>query len=169
MKKKNFIYLAVPYSHKDPKVREERFKKANAVASDLIKRGNLVFSPISHSHPIAQEGALPIDWSFWKVFDYKLLSICDELIVYCLDGWEESTGVQREIELAEAMELRISYTQDLDPELQQKYEEMCPSPIEYFIHCDECQYEETTSFGVRENCPVCKSKLIRVTTKNEKD
>lgn len=102
------IYLAAPYTHTDPAVREQRFAIANRVAADLIRAGHQVFSPISHSHPIALNGA-PSDWLTWEALDRRLLAASDELSVLMLDGWRESRGVQAEIDLAIEMDLPIRY------------------------------------------------------------
>jgi nucleoside 2-deoxyribosyltransferase len=102
------IYLASPYSHVDPAVREQRFTIATRVAAKLIRAGHQVFSPISHSHPIASNG-VPTDWTFWKAFDRRMLEACDELIVLMLDGWRESRGVQAEINLAIKLGKPIRY------------------------------------------------------------
>jgi len=58
------IYLACPYSHPDSNVREYRFKMANRAAAKLMRDGHIVYSPISHTHPIAMEGDLPLDWAY---------------------------------------------------------------------------------------------------------
>lgn len=102
------IYLAAPYSDPDPAVREQRFVAVSRVAAELVRAGQHVFSPISHSHPIAVHG-IRGDWSFWAPFDRRLLAICDEVVVLMLDGWRESVGVQAEIELAIEMDLPIRY------------------------------------------------------------
>ncbi len=102
------IYLASPYSHIDPAVREQRFQIASRVAADLFRRGHLVFSPVSHSHAIAIHG-LPADWEFWRPFDILMLMACDELVVLMLDGWRESRGVWAEVNLAKKRGLPISY------------------------------------------------------------
>ena len=44
----SFIYLATPYSHKDPQVRQNRYEHACKVAGKLMEEGNLVFCPIAH-------------------------------------------------------------------------------------------------------------------------
>lgn len=106
------IYLALPYNHEDPKVRKERFLAANRAASKLIQEGNHVFSPISHSHPIAEEGDLPRGWDYWQDYDRLMLSVCTKLVVLKLDGWEQSVGVAGEISIAEEMGLPIVY---IDP------------------------------------------------------
>jgi hypothetical protein len=93
------IYLASPYSHPDPQVREQRFHAASAAAAVLMRAGHQVFSPIAHGHPLTQHG-LPGDWRFWEPHARWCLERCDEVVVLMLDGWEASQGVQAEIELA---------------------------------------------------------------------
>jgi hypothetical protein len=46
------IYLGSPYTHPDPKVREERFEKATRAAAHLVEKGHIVYSPITMTHPI---------------------------------------------------------------------------------------------------------------------
>ena len=101
-------YLAIPYTDPDPQVMRHRFELANRTAAELMKRGLLIYSPISHSHPIAQYG-LPLDWEYWQHYDKEILSICDELIVIMADGWEKSKGVAEEIETAIIMNIPITY------------------------------------------------------------
>jgi hypothetical protein len=93
------IYLASPYSHPDQAVRVQRFQAACRTTVALMRAREIVFSPVVHSHPLAEDG-LPSDWGFWERFDRQLLALCDELVVLTLDGWEESTGVQAEIRIA---------------------------------------------------------------------
>ena len=102
------IYLASPYSHPDPKVREARWREACRTAAFLMKGGQFVFSPIAHTHPIAEFG-LPGGWEFWERFDREMLSACDELQVLMLDGWRESKGVSAEIRIAQELGLAVSY------------------------------------------------------------
>lgn len=103
------IYIAVPYSHKDSAVQAYRFKKVTEFAAKLISEGKIVFSPISHSHPIARSHDLPHSWEYWQKTDEYFLKCATELYVLCLPGWEESTGVQAEIEIAEEIGLPITY------------------------------------------------------------
>ena len=108
------IYLASPYSHPDPNVREQRFEAVCRVASELLRAGQHVFSPIAHSHPIANYG-LPTDWSFWESFCREQIMRCDELVVLMLDGWKLSVGVRAEIQIAEELVKQIHY---YDPMMQ---------------------------------------------------
>lgn len=93
------IYLASPYSHTDPEIREKRFRNVCIAAARLIRAEHVVFSPIAHGHPIAEHG-LPSDWQYWERHDREQLKRCDEVVVLMLDGWRESVGVQAEIRIA---------------------------------------------------------------------
>lgn len=102
-------YLATPYSHSDHLIRETRFNQACMTAAQIMRQTNkIIFSPIAHTHPIAQYG-LPKNWDFWENFDREFLNICGELIVLKLDGWRYSRGVIAEIKIMESLNKPISY------------------------------------------------------------
>ncbi len=101
-------YLASPYSHPDAGVMAARFQAACEATGLLLAAGILAWSPIAHSHPVAQRHNLPREWEFWQVIDFALLARCDGLIVLALDGWETSRGVQAEITEAARRNMPIS-------------------------------------------------------------
>lgn len=103
------IYLACPYSHEFRSVRVARFHAANAAAAKLMGEGHYVFSPISHTHPIAEAGGLPLGWEFWEGFDRAFLSISYRLIVLTVDGWADSAGVRAEIAIAAEISIAVEY------------------------------------------------------------
>ena len=107
--KKPLVYLAVPYSHPDPVIREWRFNEVNKLAAKLMKEGIIIFSPISHCHSIAIGYTLSTDWKFWKNYDIAYLSCSKKLLVYKLDGWETSIGVTSEIKIANELGIPIEY------------------------------------------------------------
>lgn len=109
MDMKKIAYLAVPYTHEDPEIMRERFLKVNIVAAHLIRDGEIVFSPISHCHPMAEVLDLPRDWQYWDKFDRAYMECCYKLYVLMLDGWEESKGTQAEIKIAKELGLEIEY------------------------------------------------------------
>src|SRR4249920_519353 len=102
------IYLASPYSHPDPAIRDQRYVAACRATVRLLLGGQSVFSPIVHGHPLVQLG-LSGDWLFWARHDQWHLSRCDEVLVLALSGWEESEGVQAEIDLAQRLGKVIRY------------------------------------------------------------
>lgn len=93
------IFLACPYSHADANVVEDRFKKCNTVAATIVESGHVVFSQVSMSHPInlALSGRTSAG-TLWAPIDAFFMEGLDELIVVDLPGWEQSGGIQREIE-----------------------------------------------------------------------
>lgn len=111
---KPLVYLACPYSHPDMAVRCQRFDAVNVVAGALMRSGKLIFSPISHTHPIAVVGNLPMGWDFWHAYDRAFLEHSNAVIVLCLDGWQESTGVQAEIKIARELGIPVEYADPRD-------------------------------------------------------
>ena len=105
------VYLASPYSHEDEEVRLYRFNAACKAASKIMSKTVVVYSPIAHSHSIALYNH-EMSWDFWFVQSMEMLSRCDSLVVLCLDGWEESTGVTEERDFAKNHHMPIEY---IDP------------------------------------------------------
>lgn len=103
------IYLASPYSARlpdgarDTGLTHRRFRMVSAAAGLLMRRGFLVFSPISHSVPIADEIGDHLDYDFWLAQDFAFIHWCDELWIYKIPGWDKSIGVAREIKYAQRL------------------------------------------------------------------
>jgi nucleoside 2-deoxyribosyltransferase len=109
------IYLASPYSHDNPAVRAARFHAVCRAAAALIRAGEIVFSPVVHSHPLVEHG-LPTGWAFWERIDREHIARCDEVVVLMLDGWEKSVGVQAEMQIARELGKPVRF---LSPTLAQ--------------------------------------------------
>ena len=90
---------------------KKRTKQATQFTAKLSVDGYNVFSPLTHSDAVADH--LPEDLrkshDFWLSRDFQIIKLCDEMHVLCLDGWEESFGVQEEIKLATKLDLKIVY------------------------------------------------------------
>jgi hypothetical protein len=94
-----YWYIATPYS-KYAGGMLAAFHEAIEFTADLMRAGSPAFSPIAHSHPVATHGALPHDHNFWMKMDLPLLKGAHGLIVYMMDGWDRSLGVDTEIDFA---------------------------------------------------------------------
>lgn len=103
------VYLANPYSHPDPEVMENRYREAVRFTAGFTACGYIVFSPIVHSHPLAMNHQMATDWEFWKRIDSKFISVCSEVWVVKMDGWEKSRGVQAEIQIANELGIPVKY------------------------------------------------------------
>jgi len=110
-------YLAIPYTFNA----ELSYKIANKVAADLMKKGYIVFSPISHSHVIADylEPELRYSQSFWMAQDLQLIEWCDEVHLVCIGEYgheliEKSKGCQSEIRTAKELNKPIKIIEYYD-------------------------------------------------------
>ena len=105
------IFLACPYSHADERVVHERFLACNEVAATIVESGNVVFSQVSMSHPI-NLAFKTIDPSevgkLWAPVDAHFMESMEELIILDVDGWDRSSGIEREIEFFESRGRRVS-------------------------------------------------------------
>lgn len=99
------IYLASPYTHKDPFVREDRYLRAMQALKHLLLSGTWAYSPIVHCHELAKIADLPREAGFWRRYNFGMLACCKGIIILRIDGWQESVGVAEE--LAEARRLEI--------------------------------------------------------------
>ena len=91
------VYLASPYTHKDPSVEEWRYRAVLVATAILTARGVNVFSPIVYSHHLAR--VLPqqlYTHDFWLNFDKKFMDRCEVLSILSLPGWDKSDGVNTE-------------------------------------------------------------------------
>jgi hypothetical protein len=106
-----FVYLASPYSSISKVVMEQRFKQACQAAAELMDLGFFVFSPIAHSHPIADymDERRRTDCEFWLRQDEAVLAAAREMIILVLEGWRTSKGVTREIEYCQKHNIPIRH------------------------------------------------------------
>jgi nucleoside 2-deoxyribosyltransferase len=116
-RKMNKIYLAIPYTWNPDK----SFEIANKVTADLMSKGNVVFSPISHSHPVADflPKELRTNSEWWMQQDLPLVQWADEIhVVHIGDLGNDlicnSKGVCREIEYAKQLNKPIKIIEYYD-------------------------------------------------------
>ena len=113
------IYIATPYTHDDIDVMQKRFEGVSRKAGELMLKGHIVFSPISHSHPIALEllnsgNDVVCDLAFWQKQDMPFIEWCDELYIMDVEGWNKSAGVQAEIKEARRLDKPITFVRGYD-------------------------------------------------------
>lgn len=110
--KPGLIYLAIPYTDKDPEVMAYRAEVSDLVYAELTKQGYIIYPPITVNHLAGIKYGLPKDWQFWKEFDLAFVRVCSELYVITLPGWGTSVGVTDEIKNATELGIPITY---IDP------------------------------------------------------
>jgi hypothetical protein len=106
------IYLAIPYTGME----DESYELVNKACVEILRNKEFnVFSPITHSHPLAKNHGLEGDWNFWQNMDKQFIDWCDELWVVIPpteDGMSlvrNSVGVQAECEYAASLMKPIHY------------------------------------------------------------
>jgi len=104
-----YTYLASPYTHEDPTVRQQRYEAALDCAIWMVKLGQFPFSPIVHCHPIALKGNLESDYATWRVYTRMMIRQAGTLVVLKLAGWKESQGVQADIDVADTFAVPVGY------------------------------------------------------------
>lgn len=96
------VYLASPY-RSDWRVTPVQAKRRREKVIDLTERlldaGVWVFSPITYGAAIEDRGH-EHDNQWWLRRDFEFFKHCSLMAVYCLKGWEDSPGVNKEIDWA---------------------------------------------------------------------
>lgn len=105
----SYIYLASPYSHTNPDVRQHRYEKILEYSVAFTKKGEVVFSPIVHSHPMSTQHGLSGNYSFWRNIDETFIKNSDYVRVMMMPGWDESQGIKEEIKYAVSIGKRVDY------------------------------------------------------------
>lgn len=110
----NLWYLATPYAKYENK--DKAWSQGIANAAFLMKNGVRVFNPIGHGHPMSvYEPSLGAeDHDFWLAYDAEYLKFCKGLIVCKLPGWEESKGMDWEIEYMRKQLKPIVYMEPME-------------------------------------------------------
>lgn len=103
------IYLASPYSHDDPWVRQERYEQALNALTHLLAEDKFVYSPIVHSHHADGRLKHLKTHEFWMRQAMEMLHRSDRLTILMLDGWNRSKGIAEETLSATRLGLPISY------------------------------------------------------------
>jgi len=108
LQRNGYEYLASPYT-KFPGGHQAAFDEVCRAAAWLLDRGLTVFSPVAHTHPIARHVMTPPTHRFWLDHDLPLLAAARGMIVYQMDGWDESAGIREEMEFAKGRGMPVLY------------------------------------------------------------
>ena len=89
------IYLASPFWHTDPVIRNHRVEVSRIITKQMLTGGEMIYSPLVFSIPVDDHS---ITEAIWMEHCLDMLMRCDELLIVPLSGWHESRGISREIE-----------------------------------------------------------------------
>jgi hypothetical protein len=100
------VYVGCPYWHEQEQVRNYRRRKAIEYSERLFKIGVPFYSPLMYSERFSKNNAKE---GYWLRHGLKMVDVCNEMHVLCLDGWEDSGGLRGEIARAEKLGAEIKY------------------------------------------------------------
>jgi len=130
----SYVYLAGPYTHQDPNVRQARVERVTQTAA-WLSRHNAVYSPLTHGHALAE--ALPReavhDHAFWMRQCFPLLRPASALYVLPLEGWAESKGLRAEMDFAEVLRIPIVFLSSSHPEILEPRQADIPVRVTYLF------------------------------------
>ena len=111
------LYLASPYTSPDPIVRNSRVELASIIAARLMEQGYVVFSPITHSHRVADHlhHRNARSHEFWMAQCLPMLEALDCMMILPMEGWRESRGIAEELAFARSNDIPIFFWQSADP------------------------------------------------------
>lgn len=92
------IYICSPFTSKKKSLELLRYNRVQRYVAHLMKKGEVPFSPIVYCYPIHLKYSLPGHAAYWKSFNEHMMRKCDEMHVLMLEGWQDSVGVQAEIQ-----------------------------------------------------------------------
>lgn len=103
----SLIYLASPFSHNSPAVREHRFLQARRFTINALRAGYAIFSPIVYGKDMEKE--IGTAFEPWLKLNNAMLDSCTQVWVLRLDGWEASRGIEYEVTYARELGKPIAY------------------------------------------------------------
>ena len=106
---KKLIYLASPYTTDDLTLLERRVQTIQGITAELVDIFGdevIFFSPVAYTHLIDKECNTEPNW---YNIDLEFLKRCDYMIIVKIKGWENSKGIQLEIDACEEFGIPFIY------------------------------------------------------------
>ena len=102
------IYIASPYTSLIEGAEEIRYLQVREFTDRMIALGFVAFSPIAYCHPIAKRIGHQTDHKTWLRFNMSILRRSEAMYLLCLPGWEESKGVQVELNVCRMLDIPVA-------------------------------------------------------------
>jgi hypothetical protein len=112
-----FWYLASPYTHHDPKIREARANIVKDYMGALLYKGVITYSPIWSCHAISLDFELPMNYEYWLDFNRRWMRHSVGTIVAQLSDYDRSRGVADEIAFTKSVSKPLFYVSLTDGNL----------------------------------------------------
>jgi len=103
------VYLGIPYTINP----ELSYQTSIRIAAHLMQHAAIVFSPVIHTHPIANFLETDWGWETWKSQDIPWVKLCEVMAVVTLPEWQKSVGLAEEIKISRSLRHPIVF---IDPD-----------------------------------------------------
>lgn len=110
----SYLYLASPYSHQDPIIRDLRFLAAETATYFLMRKGHIIFSPIVYTHALAKKNGMAYTAGYWADLNMNMLRASGGLRVLMISGWQQSVGIGRERGWSQQFNVEVKYLYPAD-------------------------------------------------------
>jgi hypothetical protein len=114
----SYLYLASPYTHPNPLMRQFRYEAVRDFAAHLTLQRTWVFCPIMHSHDMCLNHKFPYEFEFWHDWNCSMVYQSSGVIVFQIEGWNTSRGLKAEIEYAQSIGRPVVYSKVTWPDYQ---------------------------------------------------
>lgn len=103
------VYVSFPYSSKEYEQRKHRQLQAKKYAMHLAMNNCTPISAALLADPEKPDHDSLLTLDQWNGLSRDLLSVCTEMHVVLVEGWDKSSGVAHEIEHAEFLQIPVKY------------------------------------------------------------
>lgn len=114
----DLAYAGAPYTAlnadgtEDKAMIAERMRVFMMCLASLTRRGIKVCSPLLMDGVRKHDADIPGDWKYWGDYSTVMLEKCNVLIIIKIPGWDKSSGVAGEIQIAKVNRIPVIY---IDP------------------------------------------------------
>lgn len=103
------VFVSCPYTG-PAEIVEWRMKKFSEYVAEMETRGQFHAVSTLYNQLVLDRGiALPGDYGFWQSYSHSLILVSSRVDVLKLPGWQDSVGVQDEIEIAKSRNIPVNY------------------------------------------------------------
>ena len=103
------IIIGIPYSDYNAEVVRGRIGAAEIYLLELMAHNKCAIIPAAIGHHIWQSTNISNTFEYWENYCINLIKECSELHVLMLPGWENSKGLEKEINTAKEYNVPILY------------------------------------------------------------
>ncbi len=105
------IFVSIPYSDDDKRIVQGRVLSATRYCARLLQEKNNPICPAIFGHLMLMENPrIDLSHDEWLEYAFAFLTdAIDEVHVLKLNGYSDSIGVKKEVQMAQAMDIQVTH------------------------------------------------------------